>query len=175
MGALISFATAALYPTAFDGLLCISAAFKSRLKFSFWNYLKISLCLFIDPKHRLSMPFDSTMCTRDANYLKTMNSEDREHKFATPKLLFNILLAQHQILSLSDKIKIPVLFLIAGNLDQLTDPEAVKKVYNCLKTPDKNIIVYPDMLHALSVELGREKVFTDILNWVNKRKGWDKS
>ena len=34
---------------------------------------------------------------------------------------------------------------------------------------DKQLIEYPEMFHALSIDLDREKVFADILNWVERR------
>jgi alpha-beta hydrolase superfamily lysophospholipase len=98
-----------------------------------------------------------------------MDTDTREHRLATPRLLFNILLAEGRINSLKEKIKIPVLFLIAGDADKLTGPEEAKAVFNGLKAEDKEIIQYPDMYHSLSVELGREKIFEDILLWVRKR------
>jgi len=44
-----------------------------------------------------------------------------------------------------------------------------EKVFRGLKTKDKKIIMYPEMYHALSIELAREKVFEDILRWLIKR------
>ena len=42
-------------------------------------------------------------------------------------------------------------------------------VFDGLPLKDKTKSEYPEMLHALSIELGREKVFADILNWLEKR------
>jgi len=169
MGALISFLLAGLRPDLFDGVICISAAFKSRLKFSLLDYIKIFVFMMFNPKKQLKMHFNSQMCTRDVDCQKAMDTDEREHRFATPKLLLNIFLAQMRVNSLKNKIKMPTLFLVAGDFDALTDPEEVKRVFKGLKTEDKEIIRYPQMYHSLSVELGREKIFGDILKWVNKR------
>jgi alpha-beta hydrolase superfamily lysophospholipase len=139
------------------------------MKFSLTEKIKIYLGMVLYPRKQFKMPFDSQMCTRDPDCQKAMDADKREHRLATPRLLFNILLAQSRVNSLKEKIKIPVLFLIAGDSDKLTDPGESKAVFNGLKTKDKEIIQYTDMFHSLTIELGREKVFGDILTWVNKR------
>ena len=169
MGALISFLLVCLKPQLFDGFVCMCAAFKSKLKFSLVDYLKVFSLMLISPKKQLKMPFDSKICTRDVVCQKEMDEDEREHRFATPKLLLNILLAQAKVKSLQDKITIPTLFLIAGEFDILTDPEEVKKVFASLKMPDKALIQYPDMYHSLPIDLGREKVFEDVFQWVHKK------
>jgi len=169
MGGLISFLFAGLRPDLFDGLICISALFKSRLKFNFLEYINIFVSMIFNPKKQVRMPFDAQMCTRDAAYQKVMDMDPREHRLATPKLLRNIIHAQMRVRAVKNKIKVPTLFLIAGDLDALIDPEEVKRVFHGLKTEDKEIIQYPQMYHSLLVELGREKMFHDIVQWVQKR------
>jgi acylglycerol lipase len=169
MGGLISFLLAGLKPDLFDGLICFSPAFKNRMKFSLAEKIKFFSGMLLYPRKQFKMPFDSRMCTRDSDCQKAMDTDKREHRFVTPRLLFNILFAVGRINSLKKRIKIPVLFLIAGDADKLTDPEEAKAVFNGLKAKDKEIIQYPDMYHSLSVELGRGKIFEDILLWVSKR------
>ncbi|MFH1397756.1 MAG: lysophospholipase [Candidatus Omnitrophota bacterium] len=169
MGGLISFLLVGLKPDLFDGLICLSPAFKNRLKFRLTEKIKIYFGMLFLPRKQFKMPFDSRMCTRDPDCQKAMDTDKREHRLATPRLLFNILLAESRVNSLKEKIKIPVLFLLAGNADKLTVPEEAKAVFKGLKARDKEIIQYPDMYHSLSVELAREKIFEDILIWVSKR------
>jgi alpha-beta hydrolase superfamily lysophospholipase len=67
-----------------------------------------------------------------------------------------------------NQLKTPVLFLLAGK-DLLVDPRESESVFKKLKIKDKTLIKYPEMLHALSIDLGREKVFEDIFSWLTKR------
>ncbi len=169
MGGLISFLLAGLRPGLFDGLICISPAFASRLKFSLLEYIEIYSSMVLNPKKQFHMPFNSEMCTRDIDYQKVIDTDERGHRLATAKLLLNIILGQVRADSLKDKIEIPVLFLIAGRFDKLIDPDKARKVFNSLETKDKEIIQYPEMHHTLPVDLGRQKLFEDILEWVDKR------
>ncbi|MFC1509866.1 alpha/beta hydrolase, partial [Candidatus Omnitrophota bacterium] len=83
-------------------------------------------------------------------------------------LLLNLVRAQIKAKKLKDKIKIPLLFLLAGE-DKLVDPRPVKRLFESLKLEDKTIFIYPEMYHALSIDIGREKVFRDMLKWAEER------
>ncbi|MFH1552352.1 MAG: lysophospholipase [Candidatus Omnitrophota bacterium] len=167
MGGLISFMTAALRPGLFDGLVCISPAFSSNLQFTIGEYAKIFWNMVFDPEKQFSLPFDSKMCTRDIECQKMLDEDPAEHRFATAGLLHGIALAQMRSASFARRIETSVLFLLAGQ-DELVKPKASEKVFRSLKTTDKTLIKYPEMRHALSIELGREKVFADILSWLRK-------
>jgi len=168
MGGLIAFLASSKEPSSFDGLICISPAFKNRLKFSLFDYIKIFLSLIYNPKKQFRMPFDAEMCTRNAECQKKMKDDPNEHRLATSRLLLNLFLAQVEGKCISCDINAPLLFLLAGD-DRLVVPATAKNVFRALKTEDKTLIDYPGMRHALSVELGREKVFGGILSWLEKR------
>jgi len=168
MGGLIAFLMAVRDPHIFNGLICISPAFKSIIKVSILEYMDIFSSLLYNPKKQFIMHFDSKMCTRDENYQQFMDKNPLEHRFATSKLLTNILSAQIASCTAVREIAIPVLFLLGGKdvmIDARTSEDKFKKL--CVK--DKMLIKYPDMYHALSIDLGREKVFQDILGWLEKR------
>ncbi|MGB2599960.1 MAG: lysophospholipase [Candidatus Omnitrophota bacterium] len=168
MGGLISFMEVLREPDFFNGLICISPAFVSRLKLSIYKYLKIFFAMAFAPGKRFDMPFGSAMCTRDVEYQKVMDSDKREHRMASARLLCSTLAAQVRALTGKLDITIPVLFLLAGE-DQLVDPGMSEKVFARLRTANKNIILYPGMYHALPIDSGREKVFEDIIEWVRDR------
>ena len=79
----------------------------------------------------------------------------------------NIFPNKNQSVSLGDKINIPLLVLTAGE-DRVVDSLAAREIFNSLRIKDKKLINYPAMRHALSIELGREKVFGDILSWIGR-------
>jgi alpha-beta hydrolase superfamily lysophospholipase len=167
-GALLVILTVIMQPKIFDGIICLSPAFGNRLHFSFLERLKIYSSMLVNPRRQFSMPFNAQMCTRDPDYQKIIEQEPREHRLASARFLFETLKAQESAKSLIAKINLPVLFLLAGE-DKIVDPEVSKRFFQGLKTKDKDLIEYPDMYHSLSVELGREKVFADILSWIEKR------
>lgn len=168
LGGLISFLLAIERPDLFNGLVCLSPAFANRLKLSLSDCVKIFLALFYDQKKQFNVPFDSSMCTRDIDYIKRMNADERESRSASAIALSKIILFQAYSSIVKKKLKTPVLFLSAGD-DKIVSREKTGEIFNSLTVADKALIEYPDMYHSLSIELGKEKVFEDVLRWVDKR------
>ncbi|MBN2057811.1 MAG: lysophospholipase [Candidatus Saganbacteria bacterium] len=168
MGGLIAFMTAALHPEAFSGQVIMSPGFANAMKFKLLDYLSLPFFLIFDRRHLIQMPFTSAMCTRDEAYQKIMDNNPDEHRLASVKLLFDILLEQSSANSLAKDVKIPTLFTIAGQ-DKLVSPAAAKKLFEKIGSSDKKLIEYPEMFHALYIDKGREKVFSDIWNWLEGR------
>lgn len=170
LGALISFIITVKSPGLFFGIICISPAFKSRMPFSLWDYLNVFSFQYFFPLKSMRLPFSSGICTRDTEYIKQMDSDERECRIASVRLLFNIIMAQIEAVFIKSKLKTPLLFLIAGE-DKLVDDKASVSFFNRLTLKDKKMIQYPKMYHALSIDLEREKVFQDILGWLNTQSG----
>jgi alpha-beta hydrolase superfamily lysophospholipase len=97
-----------------------------------------------------------------------MNADPGELRVASLKLLASFLPVQARAGRLARKSAVPALFLIAG-IDHLIDERASRKLFKKVAAADKSLIEYPEMFHALSIDLGREKVFCDILDWTAKR------
>ena len=168
LGALISFLVCTDRPGLFDGLVCISPAFVTRHKLTFTETLRMLAPLLYDPKKRSKLPFDSSMCTRDAAYRARLDNDPREYRTASAKLIFEILMAQARARVVNKKLTTPALFLVAGD-DKIVDPKAARAVFGGLSVKDKSLVEFPGMYHALSIELGKEKVFEVLLVWVNGR------
>jgi alpha-beta hydrolase superfamily lysophospholipase len=168
MGGLIGFLLVIKKPRLFRGLICLSPGFASRLKFSLTEYIKMISARFYNSKKQFVMPFTNDMCTRDPECKKIMDNDKLEHKLATPKLLHSILMGQLSSRLFKHKVKTDTLFLLAGD-DTFVSSEASKKIFSGIKFENKHIIEYPQMRHSLTMELGRDKVFADLLRWVEKR------
>jgi alpha-beta hydrolase superfamily lysophospholipase len=168
LGGLLAFNLACRHPEAFAGQVLISPAFKSAMKFPAAAYLKLVALIAIKPETTIPVPFTSAMCTRDAAYQAVMDANPDELRVASLKCLFGTLLAQRQAKRLAKELRVPSLFLISG-ADLLVDERAGRKLFRKLVLEDKTILEYPEMLHALSIDLGREQMFRDVLAWAEKR------
>lgn len=167
-GGLLAFLSAAQEPGLFDGLICLSPLFKNILKYSFYDYFQLLTAAAFNPKKQFTVKFTSSMCTRDISLQKKLDTDEREYRSASANLLINIILAQARGFSNKNKIIMPVLFLLAGH-DLVVDSRTSRKVFQGITAADKTLIEYPQNYHALSIDLDREKIFQDILNWANKR------
>lgn len=168
MGGLIAYLVARRYPRIADGLIAVSPAFASRLSFSLGDYIAIFASFYLNPRRQFRLPFDSAMCTRDPNYRELMEASHDETRMVSARMLGSVAFAQISVAALNRKISIPTLFLLAGD-DSIVDPEASERVFTRIDTRDKLLIRYPDMYHALTIDLNRDRVFADILKWVTAR------
>lgn len=168
LGALIAFILCAKTRELFNGLICISPAFVSKMKASLLTYINLLISLAFNAENKITVPFNSAMCTRDKDYQKTMDTDKRELRFATAKLLFNIFRGQIESCFLKNKINTNTLFLVAGK-DKMVSAKKSKEVFQSIAAKDKTIIEYPDMYHALSIDLDRDNVFYDTYSWIKKR------
>jgi acylglycerol lipase len=168
IGGLLAFNLVCRWPEAFAGQVLISPDFKNGLKFPLSAYLTLAGLILVRPKKTLRIPFDSAMCTRDPAYREIMDANPDELRVASLKCLLSILLEQARAKRLAKTLRVPSLFLISGN-DLLVDEEASRTLFGKLALEDKTLMEYPDMLHALSIDLGRERVFRDIADWAGPR------
>jgi len=168
LGGLVAFNLACRHPEAFAGQVLLSPAFKSAMKFPLTAYLKLAALIGIKPDATVPVPFTSAMCTRDKSYQSVMDANPDELRVASLKCLLSTLVEQGRARRLAKTLRVPSLLLISGN-DLLVDERTSRKLFEKLTLPDKTLLAYPDMLHALSVDLGREKVFRDIAEWADKR------
>jgi acylglycerol lipase len=167
MGGLIAYDAAARHPGRFDAVVLMAPAFKNGLKFPLGVYAKIGLIPF-HPKLMIDLPFTSEMATRDPDYAAVMNASPDELRRASVKLMAGFLPVQARAGGLARKLDAPTLLMVPG-IDHLVDERAGRKIFRKIAAADKTLLEYPEMFHALYIDLGREKVFADILDWTAKR------
>jgi alpha-beta hydrolase superfamily lysophospholipase len=168
LGGLLAFNLACADTGRFGGQVLIAPSFKNGMKFPLSAYVKLALFGPFNPRLMVDVPFTSEMVSRDPDYLEVMNASPDELRVASLRCLFNFLPDQARSWKLAKKLEVPTLFLIPG-VDHLVDERANRKMFGKIPLPDKTLIEYPDMLHALSIDLGREQVFRDIADWTEKR------
>jgi len=168
VGGLVAFNLVGRHPEAFAGQILMSPDFKNGLKFPLSAYATLALLILFRPTKTIAVPFTSAMCTRDASYQAEMDRNPDELREASLKCLMSILSEQGRAKRLAATLRVPSLFLISGT-DRLVDEEAGRKIFRRLALEDKTLLEYPEMLHALSIDIGRERVFQDIADWTARR------
>lgn len=168
LGGLVVFNLAARHPGAFAGQVLVSPAFKNGLKFPASFYATLPVMLAVGPKRPVPAPFTAAMCTRDEAYRKVMDESPDEVRVTSRRLLAGALAEQVAASRLARMTRVPALFLLSGK-DELVDPRGSLRIFRKMALADKTLVEYPDMLHALTIEVGRERVFEDIARWVEPR------
>jgi len=167
MGAVISHTIAVDYDSDYKGIIEVVPVYNDVMKISIMQRAAIAFVALFNPSKPVAMPFKSEELTRDQAVLKRLKSDKREHRFASGGLLVGILLMQVNAMRKTGKMKVPVLFLLAGR-DYLNDTHFAVKLFNKLKG-DKEMYLYKDSFHALTIEKNRKEVFGDMLGWMTKK------
>jgi alpha-beta hydrolase superfamily lysophospholipase len=66
------------------------------------------------------------------------------------------------------RITLPVL-IMHGTADKATRPDGSQEFFDHAGSADKQLILYEDYYHDLLNDLGKERVFADILGWIGAR------
>lgn len=167
MGGLVAYDLAARGLGDFAGMILMAPAFRNGLRFPPGAYAKLALTP-VFPRRMIRLPFTSEMATRDPEYAAVMNSSPDELREASARLMAGFLPAQARAGRLARRHRRAALFLIPG-VDHLVDERGARRIFAKLAAADKTLIEYPDMFHALTIDLGRERVFADVLDWTSKR------
>ncbi|HSW58491.1 MAG TPA: lysophospholipase [Dehalococcoidales bacterium] len=83
-------------------------------------------------------------------------------------LIISFMWTLHKIESKLNDIKIPVLIL-HGDQDSLCSPKGSEIVFNSIGSKEKTHIPYKGLYHEILNEPEKEKVYADILTWLNER------
>lgn len=67
------------------------------------------------------------------------------------------------------RITLPVLIL-HGTADKVTRPDGSQQFFDETGSPDKELIFYEGYYHDPLNDLGKERVFADIIGWIEKRQ-----
>lgn len=168
VGGLLAFNASCRFPAAFDGLVLVAPYFKNALRFPLSSYLTLAAWAPFRPSKTISLAYTSAMITRDADFRAALDADPGELRVSSLACLISILREQGRAKKLAARLLVPPLFLIPGE-DQLADSRACRRLFARLPLADKTILEYPEMLHALSIDLGRETVFRDIRDWADRR------
>ncbi len=169
MGGLLSFLLVCGHPQICDGLICISPAFKSNLSLPLSLYARVFSALVFNPRKQFRIPFAPGMFTRDKQRLEGMQSDPREHGLVSARLLWQVLLGQLKAAHCLRQMTKPAVFLLPEE-DCIVSTRFSERIFRGLPSADKTMIHYPGMSHALSIDLDKEKVFADVLQWIEKRR-----
>lgn len=167
MGSLVAFNAGMLDESLCDGLILITPAIKNILPVSILTYIDIFSALLYDPRKSFKVPLNAGMVTRDREYVKVIDADHSEHRIASARMFFEILSAGRQMQKLLAQCRKSILVFIAGG-DLVVDSCLVKKLFSRIPATDRKMIEYQQMYHGMSIDLDRERVFADIVQWIDK-------
>ncbi len=86
---------------------------------------------------------------------------------ATARFATEVFAASERVQSRAADLAVPLLIL-HGTGDRQARPEASRRVFERVRSADKELHLYPGAYHALDWEPNREEVFADCVQWLER-------
>jgi acylglycerol lipase len=116
-----------------------------------------------------TIKLDSKDISRDPAIVKAYDTDPLNYRGGTKARFGSELLgAGKYVLSRAAAIKLPILIMI-GTGDRIALPEGGKQLFNSVGSSDKTLKSYEGFYHEIINEIGKEQVYKDIVDWLQKR------
>ena len=164
LGGLISLDYALQFPADLAGLL-LTAPAVGKTAISALKLLIGQVMSWVWPTFSLDAGFDSRACCRDREIAARYVADPIRHHRGTARLSTEFKVAQERILSQVDALQVPLL-LMHGNADRITSPDSSVALFEQMSDGDRKLIRYPHAYHELHLDLNRDQVLGDMLDWM---------
>lgn len=105
--------------------------------------------------------------THDAAILEATRKDALRHGVATARWFTEMVAAQEFVHEHAGRLPLPTLWLVAGG-DRVVDAQATRQVYD-RAGGDKHLEWYDGFYHEVFNEVGRERVFARLKDWLSAR------
>ncbi|MFP5385400.1 MAG: alpha/beta fold hydrolase [Bacteriovoracia bacterium] len=155
------------YPFPVKGLIFSSPCIRPRTILETFSLPILNKLNKLTPKLHLPVIYNGKDMTRDPDRANDFDTDPLIPKFMSVRMVKEILEASNKIIGLSYYLRIPSLFLIAGN-DKIVDPTSTLLFAHGIDKQLTQIIQYPDHHHELWNEIDRQDIFQTMKTWVDK-------
>jgi alpha-beta hydrolase superfamily lysophospholipase len=165
-GALVAAHWALRHPASVAGLALLSPYLRlvmpvPRLKLAAAGTLnRVAPCLPLKSEIRVEM------LTRDEERQRETRADRLIRRVATPRWFCTSTAAQAELFRRASEITVPTL-IVHGADDPIADPSAARELHERLGSADKTLRVYDGMRHETLREIGKEKVLSDLIAWMD--------
>lgn len=148
-----------------DGIISSSAATNTPRELRLFKYIGFYLLRWVKISSKM---FDDHLA-KDPKVLENNKKDPLMLKFMYLSLLGEMFIKGVKYLHKNiNNFNTPILY-IHGTSDNIVDYKFSEYMYNNIKTKDKKLILYEGEYHEMLNDYNKEKVVSDILNWLNKR------
>ena len=176
MGAIIATLAADAYvtqrPRGLRGVITTSppiAAFDNIPRFVL-RMLKVLSRII--PRHALALPFKTERLSRDPQIGSDYLADPLIPKTVTLRLLVGLATASARCLQVARKLTMPWLAM-HGSDDQVAPPIGSQRLFDALRSDDKEILLWPGARHEVhnETEPTRTQCIDKIVAWIKQRSG----
>ncbi len=114
---------------------------------------------------QLSAVLDAGLISHDPAVVETYVSDRLVHNKMTPKFFTLMTAAMENTVKHDTLTQVPLQFLVPLE-DGVVDPEVELSFFKKLKDEKKRLKTYPGFFHEGLNEIGKEKMFADLVSWI---------
>jgi alpha-beta hydrolase superfamily lysophospholipase len=119
------------------------------------------------PGVTLHAPVEPEKLSRDPQMRSFYLDDPLRHGRISAPLFFGMIEGGEALLGRVGSITTPLLMIVGGS-DPVVDPATCRLAYDNFGSPDKTLLLFPQMLHEPLNELGRQGVLADLSGWVGR-------
>ena len=156
------------WPYPLNGLILSSPCIRPRMILGSLSEPLLEKLDKLIPKLRLPLIYAGADLTRDSERANDFDTDALIPKFMSVRMAKEVISASNKIRGQSYYLKIPSLFLIAGE-DKIVDPVATTLFAHGIDKQLTEVIQYPHHHHELWNEVDRQQIFETMKKWVDKQ------
>ncbi len=120
------------------------------------------------PTLSMTNEIDPSLLSHDPEVVKAYENDPLVIRKVSARWFTEFLRAQREAMENAHKLKLPLLIQHGGD-DRIVSPEGSKEFYERAGSDDKELKIYPGLYHEIYNEVEKEKVLSDLLQWIEKR------
>lgn len=155
------------FPLSPQGIIFSSPCIKPRVMLPLLSKPILEGMNQFTPKFHLPLIYRGAELTRDPLRANDFDADPLIPKFMCVRTAKEIIEASERIIGLSYYLKVPCLFLIAGD-DKIVDSEATMLFAQGMEKDKVELIGYPGRYHELWNEGNRQDIFKTMKVWIDK-------
>ena len=168
MGGLITLRYIEEYETSVRGAIITSPWLATGPSIPRWKILGAGVLNKLLPALPIDAGIDPDFLSHDPMVVSQYREDPLVHRKITPRLFMEASTAMGLVLSRSDRIKMPVLFLLAGD-DMIVDTRKSEAFARSLAASDVTVHVLPNYYHEVLNDFDRAQAFKEIREWIAGR------
>lgn len=150
------------------GVVLTSPFLQSRMELPRMKVILGRLVGLVVPWLPVSTGLNAEWMSSDTQMVEQTRNDPLCARVATPRWYAGQLRAQARVMENAASVRLPLLVL-AGSADPIADPSAAERFVHTAGSVDKAFRLYPELLHELLRESGREQIFQDTLSWITSQ------
>ena len=168
MGGLVALEYVLAHPSAFRAVALSSPFLGLRIAVPAWKRGLGLVASMVRPTLRLPNELSANALSHEAAVCRAYETDPLVTHEATARWFTEAMAAQADVRTRAGRIQIPALFMCAGD-DQIVDTPTAQRIFDRVGSRDKTFTAYPGLFHELFNETSRDRVLTDLSNWLKDR------